>query len=530
MGGGINLAKICYTKDGNKKSLLSLTEKITTPSIKIVGPGGTFYTPLFNSTAATVDKDRYRYTLTNFKVGSYRAAESRAWINRAPVIRLNNVPDKYGRYSVSFDIEYGDEDHDNCTLEYGFIRPYYGVLNYVEVGSPTISTPNNVSSSNYGQTKNVTLYADGIGTFDSNSISDQSVFGDGRTFTTKYCAVYAKITDANGESATAIKRFELVEQPTITYKTKVVTSIAPGMTFEVIADIGSDHGDALGPFSTSEHYITYESGNWIWKTDIWPNGWLMSNSDIYCRQYMYEYARSGTLFIAISGKNAYGLSDAVKFRCSVSDNYGNKVQKTSSDVMISRNNYLYLLQHISAQYLGSISDDLQLNIIDRVSGNGGMPRLMIAGLPASWVGKTVYWQITQDYTWNTDKIRVEDFPDMNFYQRSNYSHPFGTATVTDTDYLPSGIRLVNGQNPIDANLKKNSDNTGFKPNYSGWIEIGKGYLPYGKYSVNVYKDHDSGHSGGYGDIYCCHIVNKLTGHGSVSIKNDFVNSWMNGNP
>lgn len=85
-GGGINLAKICYTKDGNKKSLLSLTEKITTPSIKIVGPDGTFYTPLFNSTAATVDKDRYRYTLTNFKVGSYRAAESRAWINNKPIV------------------------------------------------------------------------------------------------------------------------------------------------------------------------------------------------------------------------------------------------------------------------------------------------------------------------------------------------------------------------------------------------------------------------------------------------------------
>lgn len=534
------MAKICYTKNGNKKSLLSLTEKITTPSIKIVGPEGTFYTPLFNSTAATVDKDRYRYTLTNFKVGNYRAAESRAWINRAPVIRLNNVPDKYGRYSVSFNIEYGDEDHDNCTIEYGHIRAYYGNADYVRAGSLSVSTPNNVSSSNYGQTKSVTLSADGISTIDANSINNQSVFGDGRTFTTKYCAVYAKITDANGESATAIKRFEYVERPTITYK-NVVTSIAPGMTVNIKADFVGPDNDKY--YKYSDHYVTYESGSWSRTTD-WPLGQVMSNSNIYCQQvlekFVYDNNYEYQLIFFISGQNAYGLSNKVNARCSVSDSYGNKVRTTSPGVTISTNNYLYLLQHISAQYLGSISDDLQLNIINRASVHGGEPRLMIVGLPASWVGKTVYWQIVQDKIWNTTQTVESNFPDMTFYSRKNTTYPFGTATVTDTDYLPSGIRLVNGQNPVDANLKKNSDNTGFKPNYSGWIEIGKGFLPYGKYSIIVYRDYESGRNTtpyangpvGYGDIYCCHIVNQLEGHGSVRIDkyNDCYNKWMHGNP
>lgn len=300
------MAKISYTKNGNKKSLLSLTERITTPSIKLVGPGGTFYTPLFNSTAATVDKGRYRYTLSNFKVGNYRAAESRSFINsaptatlsasatrvttgtdvtltctasdpdgdnlgnfcyytkvngtwdnggnggtsltvsgsnitkeyyvvvtdpygasvtsnhvtvtwyqqnRAPVIRLKNLPDKHSDGAVSFDIEYGDADHDNCTIEYGYLALAYGVRlekNRTEVIN--VSTPNNVSDSNYGQTVHVTVRV--YGYFSPHSYLggyDERMFRDGRIFDTEYCVVYASIKDANGNYGdTVYGRFEYV--------------------------------------------------------------------------------------------------------------------------------------------------------------------------------------------------------------------------------------------------------------------------------------------------------------------------------
>ena len=297
------MAKISYTKDGNKKSLLSLTERITTPSIKLVGPGGTFYTPLFNSTAATVDKDRYRYTLSNFKVGNYRAAESRSFINsaptatlsasatrapngtyvtltcnaadpdgdtltdfcyytkvngtwdsgshngtsidvsgsyitkefyvvvtdrygasvtsnhvtvtwyyHAPVIRLKNFPDRHDEGAVSFDIEYGDAEHHDCTIEYGYVtqeNTSFG-MSWRRTGSVDVSTPNNVSDSNYGQTINVTVPRTYY--FFPMINFDQSIFHDGRRYTTNYCVVYARIIDkSNGKDEYAYGRYEYVK-------------------------------------------------------------------------------------------------------------------------------------------------------------------------------------------------------------------------------------------------------------------------------------------------------------------------------
>ena len=72
------MATICYTKGGNKKSLLSLTEKITTPSIHIQKDGNHWYVPLFSGNKGSViQSGAYIYTLGEFKVGSYRAAISR---------------------------------------------------------------------------------------------------------------------------------------------------------------------------------------------------------------------------------------------------------------------------------------------------------------------------------------------------------------------------------------------------------------------------------------------------------------------
>ena len=67
-------------KFGNN-SLLTLPTRITTPSIHIQKDGDHWYVPLFSgSKGAVVQSGNYNYTLGGLKVGSYRAAESRALI------------------------------------------------------------------------------------------------------------------------------------------------------------------------------------------------------------------------------------------------------------------------------------------------------------------------------------------------------------------------------------------------------------------------------------------------------------------
>jgi len=181
-------------------SLLTLTSRITTPSLHIQKNGNHWYVPLFSGNKGSVIlSGDYNYTLGGLKVGSYRAAESRALRNRAPVIRLKNLPDKHNDEAVSFDIEYGDADHDNCTIEYGYVTNNIYVHNGINrnrTGSIDVSTPNNVSDSNYGQTINVTVLH--TYRFWPETAFDQTQFRDGRTYTTNYCVVYASIKDANG--------------------------------------------------------------------------------------------------------------------------------------------------------------------------------------------------------------------------------------------------------------------------------------------------------------------------------------------
>ena len=62
-------------------SLLTLTSRITTPSIHIQKDGNHWYVPLFSGNKGSViQSGDYNYTLSGLKVGSYRAAESRALI------------------------------------------------------------------------------------------------------------------------------------------------------------------------------------------------------------------------------------------------------------------------------------------------------------------------------------------------------------------------------------------------------------------------------------------------------------------
>ena len=60
-------------------SLLTLTSRITTPSIHIQKDGNHWYVPLFSgSKGSVIQSGDYNYTLGGLKVGSYRAAISRA--------------------------------------------------------------------------------------------------------------------------------------------------------------------------------------------------------------------------------------------------------------------------------------------------------------------------------------------------------------------------------------------------------------------------------------------------------------------
>ena len=87
------MATICYTRNSVKKSLLSLTEKITTPSIHIQKDGNHWYVPLFSgNNGAVVQSGDYNYTLSEFKVGSYRAAISREVANHRPGIQILSYP------------------------------------------------------------------------------------------------------------------------------------------------------------------------------------------------------------------------------------------------------------------------------------------------------------------------------------------------------------------------------------------------------------------------------------------------------
>ena len=145
------MATICYTKDGNKKSLLSLTEKITTPSIHIQKDGNHWYVPLFSGNKGSViQSGAYIYTLGEFKVGSYRAAISREVANHRPGIQILSYPSGITRGVIGetnpLRFTVTDIDNDLLTVK------IYCTQNKPTPGSPynfyetAIKTYKNVSS------------------------------------------------------------------------------------------------------------------------------------------------------------------------------------------------------------------------------------------------------------------------------------------------------------------------------------------------------------------------------------------------
>lgn len=477
------IKEICYTKDGNKKSLLSLSERITTPSIKIVGTGMvemmtwemhdlggghveyvprfeskpmelTWFVPLFvGNKGSTVDYNRYRYTLSGFKVGNYHAAESRAWINRAPVIRLLNYPAKKANGTgITFTIEYSDEDNDNCTIEYGCQRPYYGNVDNVKRGSVDVSASSNAQS--------VNVSVDSSWTFDNGS----------------YYSVYAKITDPSGESAIATAKILKGNLPYVTeyYYAYNLRWIAPGITFFL----------GIGATDPDGGQLTW---NWT-SSDDRP-------ASSYHHAWELEYSVYNAPYV-IEVKGNKNIGD-VTFYANISNGY--ESINSSISVNITSSCYLNMIDHLT-RYTGSIAGystgaytSEYWNRITGFEDHDGTPYLQFIGFPDDYAGQQVGFVFVKDHVHNHI---TEKFPDLHPDNEWN-----GGATITLDIWNDTRNVLLNGsRNDIPDGRH-------------GAIRVGTGYLPYGKYTFCAFLESKTDPGKYY--VYCCHIDNELTGHGSV---------------
>lgn len=123
----------------NDASYFASSNKITTPSLIIrdgiyagisstPGMGGTdphpvylnAYIPLFRGNInSTVDYDRWRYTLGALKVGDYRAAVSRTFINHSPTVTVGASSNRIANGSnVTITAYASDPDGDNLSYKW----------------------------------------------------------------------------------------------------------------------------------------------------------------------------------------------------------------------------------------------------------------------------------------------------------------------------------------------------------------------------------------------------------------------------
>lgn len=331
----------------NGTSYFISSSKITTPSIKINGQG---YIPLFSGNKnSTVDYNRYRYTLGELKVGGYRAAVSRSFINSAPtatlsasatrvangtnvtltttaadpdgdtltnfcyytkvngvwdsggnsgtsitvsgsnttkeyyvvvtdpygasvtsnhvtvewfepnhtpVIRLSNVPSSSSNGNISFTIEYGDVDYDNCTIKYGFKQLYYDIISTYITGTITVATRGEFGS---GQSVNVT-------------VSNAYKFNEG------YYILYAEINDGLAHADT-YAYVTHVNTPTYAYK----------CTVECWKEEHEREGYSIAPITwnvkvTANRYPSSCEGICLFANNGDGTGWIYKSEQIeFCR-------------------------------------------------------------------------------------------------------------------------------------------------------------------------------------------------------------------------------------------------------
>ena len=135
------------------------------------------------------------------------------------------------------------------------------------------------------------------------------------------------------------------------------------------------------------------------------------------------------------------------------------------------------------------------NVIDGFDDRGGTPFLQFIGFPDDYAGAWVSFVFCKGSVHNHI---TEKFPDL--YPDSGW---MGGAVITLDIWNDTRNVMLNGS-------RRESDIPG---GGHGAIRVGTGYLPYGTYTFCAFLESRTDPGKYY--VYCCHIDNRLTGHGTV---------------
>lgn len=213
----------------NGTSYFISSSKITTPSIKINGQG---YIPLFSGNKnSTVDYNRYRYTLGGLKVGNYRAAVSRSFINSAPTATLSASATRVANgTNVTLTTTAADPDGDTLT--------------------------------------NFCYYTKVNGTWDNGGNSGSSITVSGSNTTKEY---YVVVTDPYGASVTSnhvtVEWYNPNNAPTISLTNVPSTSSNGSISFTILCH-DQDNDDCTLEYGYV--YIDWSAGG---GTRYYPTGY-----------------------------------------------------------------------------------------------------------------------------------------------------------------------------------------------------------------------------------------------------------------
>lgn len=123
-------------------SALTLSERITTPSLCLSKNGQTWYVPLFSGNKGSVVKSgKYNYTLGGFNIGNYKVAISRSLANKDPSVTVvyegNWVKDSRTLEAIvtNLQINLNDPDGDLMSLKVYCGKIIGTSMNYTEIVS-----------------------------------------------------------------------------------------------------------------------------------------------------------------------------------------------------------------------------------------------------------------------------------------------------------------------------------------------------------------------------------------------------------
>jgi hypothetical protein len=284
-----------------------------------------------------------------------------------------------------------------------------------------------------------------------------------------------------GSYRAAESRARINRKPVVTeyYYAYNLRWIAPGITFFLGIRATDPDGDQLTWNWTSSYPEKPQS-------DRHPGWWL--EYSVYNQPDV----------IQVKGNKNIGY---VTFYANISD--GHESIDSNISVNITTLCYLNMIDHMT-RYTGRIgnggapSSAHSYEYWNRITGfedHNGTPFLQFIGFPDDYVGHQVGFVFVKDHVHNHI---TEKFPDL--YPDNGWD---STATITLDIWNDTRNVMLNGS-------RNESDIPG---GGHGAIRVGTGYLPYGKYTFCAFLESRTDPGKYY--VYCCHIDNELTGHGSV---------------